>query len=192
MEVSIDFVGEAVDCGSTLALVCCSEARVLTLEPMIEGIPGIELVSQISRENPLLRILVLPAHSEQIYAVRAFRAGASGFMTKASPRTDLLEAIRKVASGGIYVSLATADLLAQRLNENTGTLPHHRLSARELDVFVAIASGQPQSAIAKALGVSVKTVSTHRTHILDKMNMHHNVAVVRYALLHKLIEDDAA
>jgi Response regulator containing a CheY-like receiver domain and an HTH DNA-binding domain len=188
----LEFAGEAVDCNSTLALARRSEARVLTLEPMMDAIHGIELVSQISRENPLLRILVLTAHSEQIYAVGAFKAGASGFLTKASSRADLREAIRKVASGGVYVSLATADLLAQRLNENAGILPHHRLSLRELEVFVAIAIGQPQSAIAKSLGVSVKTISTHRTRILDKMKMHHNVAVVRYALLHKLIEDDAA
>jgi DNA-binding NarL/FixJ family response regulator len=133
---------------------------------------------------------VLTMHAEQQYAVRAFKAGASGYLTKESASAELVAAVTKVASGGVYVSLAMAERFAQSLGEPADTLPHQRLSDREFDVFRRIAAGQTLTEIAAELCVSSKTVSTYKTRILEKMQMPHEAALVRYALRHKLLGED--
>lgn len=185
-----EIVGEAGDGSGTLALLRSSKPQVLTMGLRMPGIHGLELIRLVKSENPAVRILVLTAWSEQTYAVQAFRAGASEFLTKATSATDLVEAVSKVASGGMYVSITTAEQLAQHVGEEKGALPHQRLSKREFDVFMRLASGQSVAAIAEALGVSPKTVSTQRTQILEKMELPHEAALVKYALLHELVEDD--
>lgn len=186
----IEIVGEAGDGPSTISLVQAVRPDVITLGLTMPGIRGMELIRFLKAGNPALRILVATRHSEQPNAIRAFRAGASGFITKSSPRQEFVDAVTKVAAGGIFVSTTVVGHLAQSINETAGTLPHLSLSSRELDVLVRIVSGQPQTAIANALGVSTKTISTHRTRILEKMNLSNDAALVRYAVLHALVEDE--
>jgi DNA-binding NarL/FixJ family response regulator len=184
-----EVVGEACDGATTIALVRSTAADVLVLDLSMPGRNGVELVRQIKDEKPVLRILVLTMHAEQQYAVRAFKAGASGYLTKESASAELVTAVTKVAAGGVFVSLAMAERLAKSLNEATDSLPHHRLSDREFDVFRRIAAGQPASEIAQELCVSAKTVSTYKTRILEKMQMPHEAALIRYAIRHKLFDD---
>jgi DNA-binding NarL/FixJ family response regulator len=185
-----EVVGEANDGVSTIALTRSNAADVLVLDLSMPGRNGVELIKQIKEEKPALRILVLTMHAEQQYAVRAFKAGASGYLTKESASAELVAAVSKVASGGVYVSLAMAERFAQSLNEPADTLPHQRLSDREFDVFRRIAAGETLTEIATALCVSSKTVSTYKTRILEKMQMPHEAALVRYALRHKLLGED--
>ncbi|HYS64870.1 MAG TPA: response regulator transcription factor [Paraburkholderia sp.] len=185
-----EVVGEANDGVSTIALIRSNVADVLVLDLSMPGRNGVELIKQIKDEKPPLRILVLTMHAEQQYAVRAFKAGASGYLTKESASAELVAAVSKVASGGVYVSLTMAERFAQSLNEPADTLPHQRLSDREFDVFRRIAAGQTLTEIAIELCVSSKTVSTYKTRILEKMQMPHEAALVRYALRHKLLGED--
>jgi DNA-binding NarL/FixJ family response regulator len=185
-----EVAGEAWDGATTIALTRSTEAQVLVLDLSMPGRNGVELIRQIKDEKPNLRILVLTMHAEQQYAVRAFKAGASGYLTKESASTELVAAVTKVAAGGVYVSLAMAERFAQSLNEPADTLPHQRLSDREFDVFRRIAAGQSISEIAQELCVSAKTVSTYKTRILEKMQMPHEAALVRYAMRHKLFDDN--
>jgi DNA-binding NarL/FixJ family response regulator len=174
-------------------LVRGTPADVLVLDLSMPGPRnGVELVKQIKEEIPTLRILVLTMHAEQQYAVRAFKAGASGYLTKESASTELVVAVSKVAAGGVYVSISMAERFAQSLSEPTDMLPHQRLSDREFEVFRRIAAGQTIGEIANELCVSSKTVSTYKTRILEKMEMHHEAALVRYAIQHKLLDDDEA
>jgi DNA-binding NarL/FixJ family response regulator len=185
-----EVAGEAHDGPSTVALVRGTPADVLVLDLSMPGPRnGVELVKQIKDEIPTLRILVLTMHAEQQYAVRAFKAGASGYLTKESASTELVSAVTKVAAGGVYVSLSMAERLAQSLNEPADMAPHQRLSDREFDVFRRIAAGQTITEIANELCVSAKTVSTYKTRILEKMQMPHEAALVRYAIQHKLFDD---
>jgi DNA-binding NarL/FixJ family response regulator len=185
-----DVTGEACDSATTIALVRSTDAQVLVLDLSMPGRNGVELIRQIKDEKPALRILVLTMHAEQQYAVRAFKAGASGYLTKESASAELVGAVSKVASGGVYVSLAMAERFAQSLNEPPETLPHQRLSDREFDVFRRIVAGQSITEIAQALSVSVKTISTHKTRILEKMQMPNDNGLVRYAIRHKLFDDE--
>jgi DNA-binding NarL/FixJ family response regulator len=186
-----DVVGEANDGPSTLALVRSTAADVIVLDLSMPGRTGVELVSQIRHEKAALRILVLTMHAEQQYAVRAFKAGAAGYLTKESASAELVAAVTKVATGGVYVSLSMAEQLAQSLNEPNDTLPHQRLSDRELEVFRRICDGQTITEIADILCVSTKTVSTYKTRILEKMQMPHDIALVHYAMRHKLFDADS-
>ncbi|KWK51275.1 LuxR family transcriptional regulator [Burkholderia stagnalis] len=184
-----EIAGEARDSASTIALIRGTNANVLVLDLSMPGRNGVELIKQIKDEKPSLHILVLTMHAEQQYAVRAFRAGASGYMTKESASAELVAALTKIAAGGVYVSLAMAEQFAQSLNEPADMLPHQRLSDREFDVFRRVASGQSISLIAQELCVSVKTVSTYKARILEKMQMSNEAALVRYAMRHKLFDD---
>ena len=184
-----DVAGEAHDGVSTIALIRSTPAQVLLLDLSMPGRNGVELIKQIKEEKPELRILVLTMHAEQQYAVRAFKAGASGYLTKESAGAELVSAVTKVAAGGVYVSLAMAEQFAQSLNEPVDALPHQRLSDREFDVFRRIAAGETITEIAQELCVSAKTISTYKTRILEKMRLPHEAALVRYAVRHKLFDD---
>ncbi|SMF99927.1 response regulator [Burkholderia singularis] len=184
-----EVAGQAWDGASTIALVRGTDAQVLVLDLSMPGRTGVELIKQIKDERPALHILVLTMHAEQQYAVRAFRAGASGYMTKECASAELIDAVTKVAAGRVYVSLAMAEQLAQSLNEPAGMLPHQRLSDREFEVFRRIAAGESISEIAQALCISAKTISTYKTRILEKMHMPHEAALIRYAIRHKLVDD---
>ncbi|MDH5533957.1 MAG: response regulator transcription factor [Betaproteobacteria bacterium] len=181
--------GEAGNGHEVLARVREQEFDVAVLDMSMPGRSGIELIRQVKSERPKLKVLVLSMHSEQQYAVRALQAGASGYLTKESAADQLVAAIRRVAAGGAYVSAETAEQLALGVNPANDKLPHTRLSNREYEVFRMLAAGKSVTAIADALAVSVKTVSTHKTRIMQKMQLANPTELIRYALEHGLVDD---
>ncbi|SDE43938.1 response regulator [Paraburkholderia lycopersici] len=185
-----EVAGEAEDGATTLAMVRSTDADVLLLDLSMPGRSGVELISQIRKEQPPLRILVVTMHEGQDSAVRACRAGASGYLTKDSASGALIGAVTKVASGGVYMSRSVAERFAQNLNEPVGTMPHQRLSDREFEIFRAIAEGKSLTKIADELHLSVKTVSTHKLHILEKMESTTDNGLIRYAIRHRLFDDE--
>lgn len=181
-----EIVGEASDGSATLALVERGAADVLLLDLSMPAPTGIELIRLVKHHAPSLRTLVLTMHAEAQYAARAFKAGATGYLTKDSATAELVEAVGKVAAGGVYVSPSAAESLALTLRTPAATLPHERLSAREFDVMRRIVAGQTVTQIATELALSAKTVSTYKTRILEKMDLPHEAALVRYAVRHEL------
>jgi len=183
---------EAVDGDQALARVRESDFDLVLLDMSMPGLSGIDLVKRLKLEKPRLKILVLSMHGEQQYAVRAYKAGASGYLTKDSASAQLVDAIRKIASGGLYISPAGAEQLAlgasMGANAGDGDLPHRALSDREYEVFRLLVGGTSITDIGEALHLSVKTVSTHKNRILQKMNMTSTAELVRYALEHKLLD----
>ena len=160
---------------------------VLLMDLSMPGRNGIELIRYIKTESPKLPIVVLSMHTEDQYAVRTFQAGASGYLTKESASSQLVAALRKVARGGLYVSAKVAEKLAMGVMPSSENLPHENLSNREYQIFQMIAGGSKVSEIARALSLSVKTVSTHKTRILQKMELRSTADLVRYALQHQLL-----
>lgn len=181
--------GEAVDGHDVLRKVREQDWDVLVLDMSMPGRSGIELIKQLKAEKPRLPILVLSMYQEEQYAVRALRAGASGYLTKDTDGAQLVAVIRKIAAGGVYLSGAMAERLAMSLAPAASSLPHTLLSDRELTVFEMLVSGLGVTDIAERLCLSVKTVSTHKTRILQKMNMTSTAELVRYAVKHGLIRD---
>jgi DNA-binding NarL/FixJ family response regulator len=187
-----EIVGEASDGHQALSCVRENEFDVLILDMSMPGRSGIELIRQVHAEKPRLKILVLSMHEEHQYAVRAIRAGASGYLTKESASHQLAEAIRKVAGGGAFISAEVAQQLALgAMPGATGPL-HSALSDREYQIFLLIAAGKSISDIASSLNLSVKTVSTHKANILQKMNMTTAGELIRYALAQRLVEGGEA
>jgi DNA-binding NarL/FixJ family response regulator len=182
----IDVVGEATDGASTINLARRIAADVLVLDLSMPGRSGIDLIAQVRREAPPLKILILTMHAEDQYALRAFRAGAVGYLTKEGAVMELEQAIRKAAAGGTYMTQAVAELLIQNLGDPTEQLLHQRLSDREFDVFLRLSRGDSLAQIAHDLCISRKTVSTYKARILERMNLPNDAALVRYALSHGL------
>jgi len=180
--------GEAKDGHEVLAAVRAGGFEVLLLDLSMPGRSGIELIGQVKVERPELRVLVLSMHGEQQYAVRAIRAGAAGYLTKDAAPTQLVEALRKIAAGGLFITPAVAEALAIGLQTPGEELPHKRLSDREHEVFLLLAAGQSVTAIAERLHLSVKTVSTHKTHIHEKLGLGSLAELVRYAVTHRLLD----
>lgn len=180
---------EASNGQEALARVRGEDFDVAVLDLSMPGRNGIELIRLVKAEKPKLRILVLSMHSEQQYAVRALKAGASGYLTKETAADQLVAAIRRIAAGGAYVSPETAERLALDAGTRTEAAPHARLSDREFQVFQMIARGASVSEIARELSLSVKTVSTHKTRLLEKMGLANQAELVRYALEHKLLDE---
>ena len=162
---------------------------VLLLDLSMPGKSGVDLIKQIKIEAPKLPILVLTMHEEEHYAVRTIRAGASGYLTKESAATLLVEAIRRVAAGRLYISPSVAEQLALNIMPRNDELPHQRLSDREFEVFQLLASGASVTEIAEKLHLSVKTVSTHKTRILQKMDANSLADIVKYAMTNNLLAD---
>lgn len=181
--------GEANDGLEVLARIEEREYDVLVLDMSMPGRSGVELIKQVKGAKPRLRILVLSMHSEEQYAVRALKAGASGYLTKESAADQLVAAIRRVAAGGAYISAETAERLALDLAPATEAPPHALLSDREYQVFELIVAGKSVSEIAGELALSVKTISTHKTRIMQKMRMANQTELIRYAIRHKLIDE---
>ncbi|MDE2203879.1 MAG: response regulator transcription factor [Burkholderiaceae bacterium] len=182
----IDVVGEATDGASTVNLARRIAADVLVLDLSMPGRSGIDLIAQVRREAPPLKILILTMHAEDQYALRAFRAGAVGYLTKEGAVMELEQAIRKAAAGGTYMTQAVAELLIQNLGDPSEQLLHQRLSDREFDVFLRLSRGDSLAQIAHDLCISRKTVSTYKARILERMNLPNDAALVRYALSHGL------
>ena len=174
--------GEAASGDEALALVRANDYDVALLDMSMPGLSGIDLIKRVRIEKPKLRILVLSMHGEQQYAARALKAGAAGYLTKESAAEMLLGALRKVAAGGVHVSEAAAAGLV-----SAERAPHQNLSDREFEVLRLLAGGRSPTEIAEQLHLSVKTVSTHKAHVQEKLGLGGTADLVRYALEHKLI-----
>jgi two-component system, NarL family, invasion response regulator UvrY len=180
--------GEAAGGADVLRLVRTERWDVVVLDINLQGANGLEILAEIRRERPELPVLILTVYSEEQYALRAVKAGAAGFLTKESAPENLIEAVRKVASGGRYVTAALAERLATFVAAKHEGAPHERLSNREFEIMKLIASGKSVGEIARELSLSVKTVSTHRTRILGKMEAKTNAELTHYAVKNKLVE----
>ena len=180
--------GEAANGSAVLEKVRARDWSLLMLDISMPGRNGLELIKLVKAERPKLPILIFSMHHEEQYAVRAIRAGASGYLSKEGDTDLLLPAIRKVAAGGIFISPKVAELLAGDIAPHESRLPHTLLSDREFEVFNRIVRGFGLTAIADELSLSVKTVSTHKSHILAKMNMSTQVDLVRYSIEHGLAD----
>ena len=181
--------GEAGDGFEVLERVRTLDFDVLLLDMSMPGKSGVELIRQVKSEKPKLRILVLSMHEEHQYAVRAIRAGASGYLTKESAAAKLVAAIRKVGSGGAFISAEVAERLAQEAMPHAEGPPHATLSDREYQVFRMLVNGQTVTEIAAALHLSGKTVSTHKARLMEKLGVEHNADLVHYAVRHRLGDD---
>jgi two-component system invasion response regulator UvrY len=160
---------------------------LILLDIAMPGLSGLETLKLIKGRKPKMKVLILSMYPEEQYAVRAIKAGASGYITKAGASEELLGAIRKVLSGGKYITPSIADKLLSDLGPEPGHPVHELLSDREYQVLCLIASGKTVSEIAEQLALSVKTVSTHRVHILEKMKMKSNAELTNYAIKQNLV-----
>ena len=183
MEVS----GEAADGAALLDLLRREGGDVVLLDIALGRDSGLDLLRQIKKLYPRLPVLVLSMYGENELAVRSLKMGASAYLTKETVPENLVMAVRKVAAGGTYVSPALAEDLARQLRV-AGDRPHERLSNREFQVLCRLAEGKTVTEIAREFGISVKTVSTHRRHILDKMRMRSTPQLIRYAIENSLID----
>jgi two-component system invasion response regulator UvrY len=180
--------GEAADGMETLACVRKAECDVVLLDISMPGKNGIDTLRQLKRSRPDLPVLILSAYSEEQFAVSLLRAGANGYISKETASDQLVAAIRTVIGGGKYVSPGVAQVLVSDLSSDSDKPPHTTLSKREFQIFYRLASGESVSKIAEELFLSVKTVSTYRARILEKMQMSSNANLTYYAVKNKIIE----
>jgi two-component system, NarL family, invasion response regulator UvrY len=181
-------IGEAADGPQAIDLVRQSNWDAVVLDIGLPGRGGIEILKDIKRERPRLPVLILSMHPEDQYAVRALRAGAAGYMTKETATEKLLEAIRKITTGGRFISEELGERLALELTIEVPGSPHASLSDREFEVLRLIGSGLSVGDIADRLSLSVKTVSTYRARVLEKMRMKNNAELMQYALTNRLCD----
>ncbi len=179
--------GEAKNSQEVLDLVRGREWDVVILDITMPGRGGLDTLKEIRGERPKLPVLILSIHPEDQYAVRALKAGAAGYMTKESAPDDLIKAIRKVLKGGKYISPSLAENLALFLERDDQKSPHESLSDREYQVMCMIAAGKKVKEIAETLSLSVKTISTYRARILEKMKMKSNADLIHYAIQNRLL-----
>ncbi len=179
--------GEASSGQEVLEKVCAEEWDVLVLDISMPGPSGLAVLHQLKSERPSLPVLVLSMHAEDQYAVRVLKAGAAGYLTKESAPDQLITAIQKVARGGKYVSPSLMEKFVSDLGTDMKKPRHEALSDREFQVLCVIAAGKTLTEIAEDLGLSVKTVSTHRTRMLKKLRLRNNADLIHYAIRNKLI-----
>jgi len=179
--------GEACSGAEALALVRKQQWDIAVLDISLGGRSGLEVLAEIKQLRPRLPVLILSMHAEEQYAVRAFKAGASGYINKTSSGEELRRAILKIIAGGQYVGSSLAEKMVLQLSK-PGEVPHESLSNRELEVLCSIASGKTVREIAATLSLSDKTISTYRRRILDKMDMKTNAELTHYAIRNGLVE----
>jgi DNA-binding NarL/FixJ family response regulator len=184
----LSVVDEAADGTQVMRVVREQEFDVLVLDLSMPGRSGMELIKWVKAEKPKLRILVLSMHQELQYAVRAIKSGASGYLTKESAPEQLEQAIRKVAAGGAFVTAEVAEQLALGAMPGSQAHPHESLSDREFEVLRLLAAGVSVTDIAGQLKLSVKTVSTHKANLMQKMGLGNQSELIRYALRHGLVD----
>ena len=178
--------GEAHNAQGVLDLVRARHWDVVVLDINMPGRNGLEVLKELKQQRPNLPVLVLSVHPEEQYGIRVLRSGASGYMNKESAPEELVNAIRKVIRGGKYLTPTLAERLAFQVADGSEAPTHEKLSDRELQVLCLIASGKTVSDIAGDLSLSVKTISTYRARILEKMEMKSNAELTRYALENNL------
>ncbi len=185
--IDMEVAGEAANGDAQLDQVRRRPFDAVVMDLNMPGRSGLDTLKQLHTEFPRLPVLVLSMHDEDQYAVRVLRAGASGYLTKESAADQLVKAIRRVAGGGKYMSEAVAESLLDRLDAGTEGPPHEALSDREFQVMRLLASGKTATEIGEMLSLSVKTISTYRARVLEKMNMKTNAELTHYAIKNNLI-----
>jgi two-component system, NarL family, invasion response regulator UvrY len=181
-------VGEAANAEEGLSEVRNTEWDVMVLDLTLPGMSGMDLLKDLRRERPALPVLVLSMHPPDQFARRAMNAGASGYLTKDSAPTELVKAVGEVMAGRVYMNPAVAEELALHQQPERSQRPHEVLSDREYQVLRMIASGLTVSQISARLTLSVKTISTYRARVLEKMNLRSNAELMRYALRSGLVD----
>jgi DNA-binding NarL/FixJ family response regulator len=185
-------VDEAASGFQALEWLRRNDAGLAIVDLSMPGMTGLDLIARLHKEFPRLRVLVLSMHAEEQYALRAFQAGAHGYMTKDRAPAELVDAVAKVAAGGAYVSTSLAERVVQSLNGEQAVPRHAQLSNRELEVLRRLVAGQRLSDIADELHLSIKTISTHKRRIQDKLALPSTAALIRYGLEHGLQDAPAA
>jgi DNA-binding NarL/FixJ family response regulator len=181
-------LGEAESAEQLMEIVGEKKWDIVILDISMPGQSGLDILHRLRHEQPHLPILFVSMLPEEQFAVRALRAGAAGYVAKGAAPAELLKAIRKICAGGKYISAPVADKLADTLDTHLQLLPHEKLSEREFQVFYKIASGKPLTKIAEELSLSVKTITTYRTRVLEKMSMQSNAELIRYGIENKLTD----
>jgi DNA-binding NarL/FixJ family response regulator len=179
---------EAGNGQEVLDYVWKNEYDMILLDIGMPGMPALEVLKQVKNEKPRLPVLVLSMYPEDQYAVRFIRAGASGYLTKESAPEELITAIRKITAGRKYITSSVAEKLADEVEPDADKPAHHSLSDREFEVFRLIASGKTVKQIAENLFLSMKTISTYRSRILEKMKMKTNAELMHYALKQHMLD----
>jgi two-component system invasion response regulator UvrY len=186
--VDLRVVGEASSGREAIDLVRTTELDVIIMDLSMPGQSGIDALAMIRAKAPDVGILILSGYPEEQYAVNLIRQGASGYLNKECEPMEIVNAIRTIALGRRYISPSVAELIAQQLNRKEGSAAHDLLSEREFQVFLKLAKGETAGDIANALSLSVKTVSTYRTRLMEKMGLASNSDLTYYALKNKLID----
>ena len=189
----IEVAAEATNGSEAIAQLRKELCDVLVLDLTMPGRNGIELIKQIRSDFPRLPLLILSMHKEDIYAVRALKAGANGYLCKDNAEAFLAEAIRKVHAGGLFINQSVAERLTMNILQGRhAEMPHNRLTDREYQVFLLIVQGMGVTEIGRHLNLSVKTVSTHKDSIQVKMDLANTAELVRYAVENNLVDSNAA
>lgn len=186
--VDLRVEGEAASGREAIDLVRTTELDVLLMDLSMPGQSGIDALAMIRAKAPDVGILILSGYPEEHYAVNLIRQGASGYLNKSCEPSEIVEAIRTIALGKRYITSAVAELLAQQLGRKEDAPPHEQLSEREFQVFLKLAKGETAGGIAESLSLSVKTVSTYRTRLMEKMGLNSNSDLTYYALKNGLID----
>lgn len=186
--VDLRVVGEAANGREAIDLIRNAEVDVLLMDLAMPGQSGLDALAMLRAKAPKMSILILSGYPEEHYAISMIRQGASGYLNKECDPKEIVEAIRTIALGRRYVTPGVAELLAQQLNRKDDAPVHEQLSEREFQVFLKLARGETAGDIAKSLSLSVKTVSTYRTRLMEKMGLASNSDLTYYALKNRLID----
>jgi DNA-binding NarL/FixJ family response regulator len=184
----MEVVGEAANAGDMMQVLRSVSCDVLVLDISMPGKNGLDALKSVRKEWPRLQVLMLSMYPEDQFAMRAFRAGAAGYLTKHSPPEKVVEAVRRLASGKKYITPEIAESMAEILDVNPDLSPHELLSDREFQTLRQIAAGRTLAQIGEELALSPKTVSVYRARLLAKLQLSTNAELTRYALEHKLVE----
>jgi len=183
----ISVIEEAKNGDEALAMISKEDFDLILLDISLPDISGLEVLQSIKRKHPLQRVLMLSMYTQEHYALRALKMGASGYLTKDTASEELIEAVRKIAAGGKYISSSMAENIAHRIENDYSKPLHETLSEREFGIMLMIAAGKPLREIGNELFISGKTVSTYRSRIMRKMEMKKNSELIQYCMKNGLV-----
>ncbi len=187
-EVDMTVVGEAESAAAAIEFFKHNECDVVVLDINLPDRTGLDVLSDLRRENPQTKILILSIHPEERFAMRALKSGASGYVTKEGAPEELINAIRKVHHGGRYISNSLAEHFAVELFDDGKKQPHDKLSQREFQVFQMIGAGKSMNEVSTLLAIGLSTVNTYRARVLEKMGMKSNAEIIHYAVKNGLVD----